>query len=399
VKHEKLNGRRKLRINAGFVFILFAQITSSQVPAYVPALGLSGYWPFTGGAADSTISAHTSTVYGAALTTDRFGNANRAYFFNGSSDYIGTSYQGILGTAQRAVAFWAQTSEAVNAMSAVAWGSIGTASRYEAGFNYGASGAMIDGGNGVITYSTPANVSDNKWHHYVVQFSNNTLSQVQVYQDGILCTTPSNTYNPGNLLNTVSGFNVLFGRIGGSAAHFFSGKLDEIGIWNRPLTLCEINNLYKSSMPVISVTGNAVICPGQSVILTAGGGSTYTWSTGSQAPTVSLTPLSTTQYTVSSTTGAGCIANKTVTVQVSECLGINSVSRNDMVFLYPNPAARIVRISTVESAICTDVYDLSGEWLFHGSAAEIDVSGFATGVYLVKVTTGSDNTFLKLIKQ
>jgi hypothetical protein len=145
-------------------------------------------------------------------------------------------------------------------MSGVAWGSIGTASRYEAGFNYGASGPMLDGGNGVITFSANTPSSDNKWHHYVVQFGfSNQLNMTQIYQDAQLLANVANVYNPTNLLNTISDFNVMFGKIDGSVPHYFNGALDDIGIWNRRLTLCEIQKLYTSSNSVecLGLTDNA----------------------------------------------------------------------------------------------------------------------------------------------
>jgi len=50
--------------------------------------GLVAYYPFNGNANDASGSGHNGTVYGATLTTDRFGNPNGAYYFDGSSAYI-----------------------------------------------------------------------------------------------------------------------------------------------------------------------------------------------------------------------------------------------------------------------------------------------------------------------
>ena len=59
-------------------------LTSSiaQLPNYVPANGLVGWWPFDGNANDQTINANNGTISGAILTVDRFGNSNAAYSFN-----------------------------------------------------------------------------------------------------------------------------------------------------------------------------------------------------------------------------------------------------------------------------------------------------------------------------
>ena len=75
------------------VFMGFINFMNAQLPSYVPTNGLVGYWGFTGNANDASGNGNNGTVTGATLTADRFGNANSAYSFNGSTSYIncGTS--------------------------------------------------------------------------------------------------------------------------------------------------------------------------------------------------------------------------------------------------------------------------------------------------------------------
>jgi len=47
-----------------------------------------GWWSLNGNANDASINGNNGTNNGAADTTDRNGNPNSAYFFNGSSSYI-----------------------------------------------------------------------------------------------------------------------------------------------------------------------------------------------------------------------------------------------------------------------------------------------------------------------
>jgi len=53
-----------------------------------PDSGLVAYYPFSGNANDTSGNGYDGTVYGATLTTDRFGNSNSAYSFDGSENYI-----------------------------------------------------------------------------------------------------------------------------------------------------------------------------------------------------------------------------------------------------------------------------------------------------------------------
>src|ERR1039458_7332306 len=49
--------------------------------------GLVAYYPFNGNASDA-FGTNNGTVYGATLTTNRFGIPNAAYYFNGTNNYI-----------------------------------------------------------------------------------------------------------------------------------------------------------------------------------------------------------------------------------------------------------------------------------------------------------------------
>lgn len=72
---------------------------------------------------------------------------------------------------------------------------------------------------------------------------------------------------------------------------------------------------------------NPTICANQNITLTASGATTYTWSTGLNTNSISVSPSVTTVYTVSGT-ASGCngTTTSTVTVASSPTLGINSGS-------------------------------------------------------------------------
>jgi len=69
--------------------------------------------------------------------------------------------------------------------------------------------------------------------------------------------------------------------------------------------------------PVISVNASpANICVGGSTILTASGGSNYTWSTGATTSSIVVSPTTTTTYTVTGKVPSGCTQSTTVTVTI-----------------------------------------------------------------------------------
>ena len=83
----------------------FATAFAQNLPSYVPGDGLVGYWGFDGNANDQSGNSNNGTVNGANLTTDRFGNVDSAYSFDGNSS-INTNYQGISNQNARSISFW-----------------------------------------------------------------------------------------------------------------------------------------------------------------------------------------------------------------------------------------------------------------------------------------------------
>jgi hypothetical protein len=230
----------------------------AQVPNYVPTNGLVGWWPFNGNANDESGNGNNGTVNGATLTTDRFGNANKAYSFDGVNDWILTNYSGILGSGSRSVSFWAKQSlqnSTANNQIVLGWGSNvcgpnGIAKGFYCAFNIGANGISLDANESGVTFDTPNPVSDNNWHHYVyVKESNSTTTgQIKIYQDGILMTQVVNSYISNGTINTTSETNLTFGKKTFTCVpdRFFTGFSDDIGIWNRAITSQEISDLYNA---------------------------------------------------------------------------------------------------------------------------------------------------------
>ena len=78
------------------------------------------------------------------------------------------------------------------------------------------------------------------------------------------------------------------------------------------------------NIPVVIVSDDTVACDSSSVVLSASGASTYTWSpaTGLNATygaNVTASPTVTTTYTVVGTVGLGCSSSETAVVTVSNC--------------------------------------------------------------------------------
>ncbi len=74
---------------------------------------------------------------------------------------------------------------------------------------------------------------------------------------------------------------------------------------------------YLSTASVAIVASNTTVCAGTPVTLTANGTLTYTWSTGSNATNIVVTPTTSTTYTLTGSNGTSCTASTTILISIT----------------------------------------------------------------------------------
>jgi len=83
-----------------------------------------------------------------------------------------------------------------------------------------------------------------------------------------------------------------------------------------------VSSITVNALPVITVS-SVTICAGATGTLTASGAATYTWNTGSNASSISASPVTTTTYTANGTSSAGCVGSAvTATISVGSAPSI-----------------------------------------------------------------------------
>ncbi|MES2131488.1 MAG: T9SS type A sorting domain-containing protein, partial [Bacteroidota bacterium] len=126
------------------------------------------------------------------------------------------------------------------------------------------------------------------------------------------------------------------------------------------------------SAPAISLS-SATVCAGSSVVLSASGVTSYTWTSGPNTSTYSVTPTATTVYTVSGNlTGCTAAAVKTATVTV------NTI---------PNVTASSATICAGATATLTSAGASTYAWNTGATTANINVSPTGTTMYTVTGTS------------
>ena len=268
-------------------FLSIFGLSFAQIPSYVPSNGLVGWWPFNGNANDESGNGNNGTVNGATLTSDRNGVPNSAYSLNNLSDVISVSNcSPQFNNTSQTISLWMKFNIQYN-YSSLALIKNGTS--YINGFNffidqnntaYGNNnymvGILLGNGNSVTFISNQTELG--QWVNLVSTYDG---ASIRIYLNGILKGTApySGSLNcPNN--------NVVFGQWDNpTPPNSFNRNLDDIGIWNRALTQSEITNLYNSvntPAPTVSITPtSSTICGGSSTTLTAStSGSTACASSG-----------------------------------------------------------------------------------------------------------------------
>ncbi|MCU0460891.1 MAG: LamG domain-containing protein [Bacteroidales bacterium] len=194
--------------------------------------GLVAYYPFVGNASDISGNNHNGIVHGATLTSDRFGNMNNAYCFNGVDTFIDLANTDTLNM------FSGFTLSAWVNFKTSNGGSIVSKhiNYFYNSFTMAATNcnAVLTTDNSHYYIATTEKYNDGTWHLFTGVF---TGTRLLIYVDGLLKVSGNASYTTGNDREI---------RIGAdSELSFFNGKIDDVRIWNRALSENEIFALSK----------------------------------------------------------------------------------------------------------------------------------------------------------
>jgi hypothetical protein len=203
------------------------------------------YFPFTGNANDASGHNNNGVITGNAKpTTDRFGSANAAFNFDGTTGYV-VAPGGLLplNAASRTLTFWIEPLVPTDMDGIVHWGM----SNCNA-FMFGLSvrnnqwPTLWEGCNDYEPYMQFAAVPQNVWTFLAIVFSGSGATPYTLYVNGQslafgLPLPPNTQAAPLRI-----GYNGITGA-------YFHGNLDSIRIYGRPLTPSEIQGIFTGGGP------------------------------------------------------------------------------------------------------------------------------------------------------
>ena len=224
--------------------------------------GLIAYYPFNGNANDKSINGNHGIVSGATLTSDRFGNINSAYSFNGTNQYIQCPNQSYLniGSGDMSISMWVYLNN--NFTNRFFLGKSDgqfNQNKWIVYYSYNPTQFSFhqNTSTGASTFSAPANwlTDSNSWHHLVITKSSSTYT---TYIDGIKASQSS-----GPIAIPATSTALTIGMV--ENVGWMSGKLDDIRVYNRALSADEVNvlnsetniNLDDGLVAYYNLNGNA----------------------------------------------------------------------------------------------------------------------------------------------
>lgn len=373
------------------ITICISFVSFSQVPSYVPTNGLVGWWPFNGNANDEGGNGNNGTVNGAALTTDRFGNANSAYDFDGVTNFISIDGSGTIDFTE-GVTFSAWINSNVIKMSSIV-DKLDYACGIDNGYRlntrnngdlwaedycYGANGP-----NGLN--ATASSYNTNVWYHVVGTMDH--CSGNRIYLNGVLM-----DYGPISEVIT----NLKTIEIGKSTLiqnEHFNGKIDDIGIWQRALTQCEVTALYSSQFfptPIVNLGQDTLPLCASTTSIDAGtdpSWDSYLWNT--EETTQNITVTQSGLYSVKVTDSNGCIGYDNVLVSLINPT-IDQIDTNICV-----SENVLLNVNECEYESINLSIGLVGSWPFSGDANDISNNsnhGTVNGPKLIRDRFGNENS-------
>lgn len=239
--------------------IVLITITSTLSFGQVPTNGLMAWYKFNGNAGDSSGNSNHGTVNGPTLSYDRFGNANGAYKFNGTSDYILVpASSSIQPSNSLSVSVWFFAESNSNQWQPL------ISKHLSSNFPYDSY---------LLGTGTPSPVN-NKWYGVISDgstISRNAISKNSTYNSWVLLTftydgSTIKTYTNGKL-DTSNSFssNIGYSSAGlyighnGTSGQYFKGSIDEITIYNRALTSTEVANMFPTNQTSSAVSTNGLM--------------------------------------------------------------------------------------------------------------------------------------------
>lgn len=218
---------------SGLLICIFALLLPITAAADLSD-GLVAFYPFSSNTIDASGNGNDCQNFGATLTSDRFGQNNSAYYFDGST-YLQCAVPGgfPLGNAPRSISGWLyRESESID-QGILQYGTASNTRMCGLILSLNSPDRLYFYGHNQ-DHASNSVLPMNSWTHFVMTYNGTT---VELFLNG----NPDGSRSR-SLGTVMSGEGFTIGVR--PWAYYWTGKLDDIRVYNRVLTQQEIDQLY-----------------------------------------------------------------------------------------------------------------------------------------------------------
>ncbi|MFA6150539.1 MAG: LamG-like jellyroll fold domain-containing protein [Chitinophagaceae bacterium] len=397
-------------------------VHAQSVPPYIDTTALIAWYPFTGNTNDSSGNNYHALNTGSTPSDDRFGNSNSALNFDGTSSYISATFPASLKTSTfngLTISSWFKLKTLVGQPQNIIL-LIDSLEQKTFAQWYDPSvkrAAVCNGITGIActNYITAIDSPDtSKWYNILLA-ADFTSPKTDLYINGVM---------QGSLANPIIHSDIKYLTIGKYQSFWYmNGVIDDIAIWSRSLSKCEIAKQYLSLKSLITKHPNkdSVLLGGSATfqISDTVGSATYQWQENTGSSFANITPSVTYSGVTSKTlvinpvttamnnyqyrclrNGGACVdTSASAKLNVYNSTGIITEDISRSISLFPNPTSNIVEIDAPFNIESLEVLNLLGQLLSssfpNSQNYKIDLKALPSATYILRVNQTAN---LRLVK-
>ncbi len=375
-----------------FSFLIIQLVNGQQSPICLVSdlpsglsNGLIHYYPFCGNS-DDIVNGVNGTLFGASLTTDRYGNTNNAFTFDGN-DHIALNDTFYEGAAMTELSYnvWFKVDQLPNNNYQISakegyWKTISLQLKPDGSVSFrGSSSGTYFGIN-----SNANAYSISEWHMVTVTLLN---GQLELFIDAVSvaegpCNAAQLEYQfqaAGN--STATNYIGAAHPVSPGISQYLTGFLDDFGLWNRALSTAEITTLFGNNpCNTPAPTGNTTqtFCDAATIADIAITGTDIQWYDAATDGNLlsDTTALTSGQTVYASQTENGCESEDTLEVVVNimdleitasqtdicagESVGLEVLGATQNMDLCSAPAGTLINGLNAYYSFCNNTDDLIG---------------------------------------